>query len=66
MESEGAFLVGALSGSETMSACAAGSLCARWITGAALPGYAAKLSLKRYRDEALMAELTQLESKGVL
>ncbi|WP_374449063.1 NAD(P)/FAD-dependent oxidoreductase, partial [Stella sp.] len=62
----GAFVAGALSGFGTMAACATGDLCARWITGAPLPDYAAKLGLARYGDHALMAELTNLESKGVL
>ena len=53
----GAFVLGALSGFGTMAACAAGELCAAWIAGAPLPGYAQKLSLARYDDTALMAAL---------
>lgn len=62
----GAFVLGALSGFGTMAACAAGELCAGWIAGAALPGYAKKLSPARYDDAALMAELNAAASKGVL
>lgn len=63
---DGAFLVGALSGFGTMAACAAGELSAAWIAGAALPDYAQSLSLSRYADRDLMAELEALESKGLL
>jgi hypothetical protein len=40
--------------------------CARWIAGAALPDHAEKLSPERYRDRALIAELSDTASKGVL
>jgi len=63
---EGSYIVGALSGFGTMAACAAGSLCAKWLAGAELPDYAAALSLARYDDAALMADLADLQSKGVL
>jgi len=63
---DGAFIVGALSGFGTMSACAAGALCADWIAGAELPGYARQLSPARYDDEAFVAELAAAPSKGVL
>jgi D-arginine dehydrogenase len=66
MRTDGAFVVGALSGFGTMAACAAGELCAKWIAGAARPGYADKLSLARYEDEELMTELIGAGSKGVL
>jgi D-arginine dehydrogenase len=49
-----------------MAACAAGELCAKRIAGEELPGYAEKLSLARYEDEELMAELSGSRSKGVL
>lgn len=64
--SEGAFVVGALSGFGTMAACAAGELCAHWIAGAPLPDYAEALSLARYDDAKLMTELRTAASKGVL
>jgi len=66
MGSDGAFMVGALSGFGTMAACAAGELCADWIAGDPLPDYAHALSLARYEDRALMAEIEALGSKGVL
>jgi D-arginine dehydrogenase len=66
MRTDGVFVIGALSGFGTMAACAAGELCAKWIAGEELPGYAEKLSLARYEDEELMAELSGSRSKGVL
>jgi hypothetical protein len=66
LSTDGAFVVGALSGFGTMAACAAGELCAGSIAGAALPGYAEKLSLARYGDRALMDALNAAASKGVL
>ena len=66
MATPGAFVVGALSGYGTMSACAAGSLAADWIGGHPLPAYAAKLSLARHGDVALMAELTRMQNDGAL
>ena len=66
MGPEDAFMVGALSGFGTMAACAAGALCADWITGAALPSYAHALSLMRYGDAGLMAELEAQDSRGIL
>ena len=66
MATEGAFMIAALSGFGSMSACAAGSLCANWMVGAELPDYATALSASRYNDEALMQELQNATSKGVL
>lgn len=66
MRVEGSFVAGALSGFGTMAACAAGSLCAKWLVGAALPDYADGLSLARYDDSALMSALAEMQSKGVL
>lgn len=63
---DGAFVVGALSGFGSMSACAAGGLCAAWATGAPLPDYAAALSLSRYDDEELVRELQNAPGKGLL
>ena len=62
---DGAFLVGALSGFGSMSACAAGELCARWIDQKDLPDYANVLSLKRYDDPDLVEELAAA-GKGIL
>lgn len=63
---DGAFVVGALSGFGSMAACAAGSLAARQILGKSLPGYAAQLSLARYNDKKLMADIASAHNKGVL
>jgi glycine/D-amino acid oxidase-like deaminating enzyme len=61
MQTEGAFVVGALSGFGSMAACAAGALCAAWVTGSELPPHALPLSRARHADKALME---QLESGG--
>jgi len=63
---DGAFVTGALSGFGSMSACAAGALCASWITGGCLPSYARQLSLQRYSDTKLMAEIENAGNKGIL
>lgn len=65
MRTPGAFMAAALSGYGSMAACAAGSLCAAWVAGAALPPYASSLSFARQGDAALMAELARL-GKGSL
>ncbi|PIE16254.1 MAG: FAD-dependent oxidoreductase [Rhodobacterales bacterium] len=65
MGPEGAFMNCALSGFGTMAACAAGELCAATMVGADLPDYAAELSLSRYDDANLIAEL-QSANRGVL
>ena len=49
---EGAFMNCALSGFGTMSACAAGELCAAWVTESELPFYASDFSLYRLNDAA--------------
>jgi len=66
MATDGAFMVAALSGFGSMSACAAGSLCASWMAGGDLPDYATALSVARYDDDALMQELANATSKGIL
>ncbi len=66
MATPGVFVAGALSGFGTMAACATGSICADWIMGGQPVSYARMLSLDRYRDPALMAELAGLQSRGVL
>jgi glycine/D-amino acid oxidase-like deaminating enzyme len=63
---DGAFIAGALSGFGSMSACAAGSLCAAWIADGELPAYALPLSLARYDDPELMAEIGTAANKGIL
>ena len=66
MATPGAFMVAALSGFGSMSACAAGKLCAAWIAGSKLPDYANPLSLARYDDTELMSALRSASSKGRL
>ena len=66
MATDGAFMVAALSGFGSMSACAAGKLCAAWMTSNILPDYATALSRARYDDEALMQELRNATSRGIL
>ena len=61
-----AFMVCGLSGYGTMAAAAAGELCAAWATGRDLPGYAPSLSLARYDNPLLMAEIAALDSDGAL
>ncbi len=66
MNTDGAFVAGALSGFGTMAACATGALCAKWVGEEPLPDFAHSLSLARYGDEALMKPLLESESTGVL
>lgn len=66
MEGKGAFVVGALSGFGSMCACAAGALCAAWITDGDLPDYARHLSLERYKDQKLLTTIRNAANKGVL
>ncbi len=66
LKTPGAFVIGALSGFGSMAACAAGSLCAKWMRGGNLPAYAQQLSLSRYQNELLMAELKLLGEQGSL
>lgn len=66
MATEGAYMVAALSGFGSMSACAAGKLCAAHVRGGVLPDYADALSSSRYDNAALMDELRSATSKGVL
>ena len=66
MATDGAFMVAALSGFGSMSACAAGKLCATWMTTNKLPDYATALSTARYDNEVLMQELRNAASRGIL
>ena len=63
---DGAFMVSALSGFGSMSACAAGALCAASVCSDDLPGYASQLGLSRYNDAALMSALRSSSNKGLL
>ena len=66
LEVEGCFAVAALSGFGTMAACAAGELCAAWMTDKPLPGYARNFHPDRYSDPEIMTEISQIESDGQL
>jgi glycine/D-amino acid oxidase-like deaminating enzyme len=66
LELENLYTVSALSGFGTMAACAAGELCAEWMSGGDLPEYAAYFHPDRYRNEALMAEINQIGNDGQL
>ncbi len=66
MSTPGVFVVGALSGFGTMAACAAGELCARHVTGAALPADAPFLSRERYGKRSFLEELRQIGDRGLL
>ncbi len=66
MGPQGAFMVAGLSGYGTMMACAAGELCAAWVTGKKLPGYARDFSLQRYADKPLMKMLNDQADDGEL
>lgn len=63
---DGACIAAALSGFGSMSACAAGDLCAAWVTERILPEYAIDLSLARYNDKKLMTEIENASNKGIL
>ena len=50
LPTQGAYLIGALSGFGLMASCAAGELLAAHVTGAKLPSYASAFHLSRYQD----------------
>ncbi len=50
LPTEGAYIIGALSGFGIMTACAAGELLAAHIVGSDLPGYATAFELNRYSN----------------
>jgi glycine/D-amino acid oxidase-like deaminating enzyme len=59
--------IGALAGYGTMTACAAGELCADNMFGASeLPDYASWFSPQRYQDKELMAAISRQGSDGQL
>ncbi|MCP4048754.1 MAG: FAD-binding oxidoreductase [Gammaproteobacteria bacterium] len=66
LDKEGLFTVSALSGYGTMAACSAGELCADWMMGGELPGYAHYFHPDRYGDDQLMAEIHRIGSDGQL
>lgn len=66
LEVDGAYAIAALSGYGTMVACAAGELCAAWVTGSSVPEEAPYLEPARYLDGDLMATIQQTASDGQL
>lgn len=61
------FVIGALAGYGTMSACAAGELCANYILeNENLPSYAAYFHPSKYENPTIMAEIINLKSDGQL
>jgi glycine/D-amino acid oxidase-like deaminating enzyme len=62
----GVFLAAALSGYGTMSACAAGDICARFVVGAPTPKFAKSLTVARYKEQDLMTALQGTQSRGLL
>lgn len=64
-KTDGAFVVGALSGYGSMAATSAGALCAATMMDAHLPAYAKLMGFDRYADQVLMQQLAQL-NKGTL
>lgn len=66
MGAPGAFMIAGLSGYGTMMACAAGELCAAWVTGRKLPDNARAFSLQRYADKALMGTSGENAADGEL
>jgi glycine/D-amino acid oxidase-like deaminating enzyme len=61
------FVVGALSGFGTMTACAAGQLCSKYILNEAkLPDYAPYFHPNRYQNKAILQEISTAKSDGQL
>lgn len=64
LKSNGLYIVGALSGYGTMSACAAGELCAQYLSGDELPSYARNFHPVRYDDAVIVEQMSTLSSDG--
>ena len=60
------YVIGALAGFGTMTACAAGELCARYIAQESLPDYAAYFHPGRYADPQMQLVLDSLTIDGQL
>lgn len=60
------YVIGALAGFGTMTASAAGELCAQTLLGKALPWYADYFSPNRYTNPTIQAEMDQLDTDGQL
>jgi glycine/D-amino acid oxidase-like deaminating enzyme len=66
MEVDGAYMIGAVSGYGIMSACGAGELLAKYITGEALPAYASAFELSRYKSLEYMKQIDDWVDSGQL
>ena len=62
----GLFVVSALAGYGTMSACAAGLLCADYLNQSDLPAYAKYFSPQRFENPQLMREINSIKADGQL
>lgn len=65
-ELDNVYVVGALAGFGTMTACAAGELCAKEILGMELPWYAPYFNPNRYTNPKIMKEMDALDLDGQL
>ncbi len=65
-EMDNVFVVGALAGFGSMTACAVGELCAQYISGEALPWYAAYFHPNRYDNPSMQVVLDNLDLDGQL
>lgn len=66
VNSDDLFVIGGLSGYGTMSACAAGDLCASYMQDESLPDYAKYFHLNRYDDPNMVTWLESNSSDGQL
>ena len=63
---EGAYVIGAVSGYGIMSACGAGELLAKQITGQTLPAYATDFELSRYDRPEYLEQIKDWQDSGQL
>ena len=66
MCTEGAYMIGAVSGYGIMSACGVGDLLARHVIGRELPSYASAFALSRYENPEYMKKLENWGENGQL
>jgi len=66
MCTEGAYMIGAVSGYGIMSACGVGDLLARHVIGSELPSYASAFALSRYENPEYMKKLENWGENGQL
>ena len=63
---DGAYLIGAVSSHEIMSACGVGDLLTAQVTGTGLPSYSGAFELSRYDDLEYQRKLESWEDSGQL